>query len=316
MLYIFILPQTALMPLLIKDGMLIVKWSGTTTTSAIVKESSCAREYFILKGSKRSRMLMGMMPVRRRDKRASRNAFTATCVCEPFEAMFRCPMGLPGFRGKSGEDGIPGLPGPPGLPGLPGNFPKISYDFENRCRMCPPGDHGPQGRIGKPGEPGPAGEPGHSGERGRNGARGLKGHRGSRGFRGKNGRRGPPGFYGKLAHVYSLPARRGPKGKRGPRGPSGMGGGRGRPGKRGPRGRRGELGLDGEIGDPGVPGRRGPPGRSHHGPGPDAMYCPCPPRSNTRLFTSEGRKQTKSLHSMDCIHWNGMYAFNRMIAGK
>uniref|UniRef100_A0A0M3I0M4 Col_cuticle_N domain-containing protein n=1 Tax=Ascaris lumbricoides TaxID=6252 RepID=A0A0M3I0M4_ASCLU len=211
--------------------------------------------------------------------RAKRQSFPERCHCGP--SAEGCPAGPPGPRGDPGDKGPDGPDGKDGPPGVPGISTGPVQQIPTACIDCPPGPPGPPGPDGEPGEPGPPGHVGPEGRPGRPGPPGPIGEPGEPGPPGPEGRPGqpgPPGRDGKRG--------KGPKGPKGPAGPRGPPGEPGKDGERGPDGEPGDKGPDGRPGRDGRPGKDGRPGPAGSPglPGPDAHYCPCPPRSSVFLL--------------------------------
>ncbi|VDK45496.1 unnamed protein product [Anisakis simplex] len=214
-----------------------------------------------------------------------------------------CPPGRPGPPGPQGPPGEPGMSGNTGPPG--------------RCGR--PGPKGPEGDAGDPGMCGPIGPPGRPGAPGQDGKRG-RGPPGRKGAPGPRGPPGPPGNDGAKGEDGE-PGDKGPDGRCGKDGRPGKDGRTG-PGasevidesffyedsldkkEDSPR----SLFLPGTVVcEKGVDGYRPAacaeiipswpnkpvvfpkirlfrPG-SDGLPGPDAHYCPCPPRSAVFVVT-------------------------------
>ncbi|VDM58273.1 unnamed protein product [Angiostrongylus costaricensis] len=223
-------------------------------------------------------LLSGLFREKRKVRAGRQGALTGTilgdprmqCQCTLLDN--RCEMGPRGPPGDVGERGLDGRPGIRGQPGIQGSI--YIPGLPSGCIRCPPGPPGPPGPVGPRGSPGPPGTPGRP-SLGGIGLPGRPGPVGDPGLRGPPGRRGPDGSPGKDAVTGAgPPGFPGPPGQPGPPGSDGHPGGVGEPGPIGPAGPPGQPGRPGEPGAQGLRGAGGVPGR-------DAIYCPCPPRSNS-----------------------------------
>ncbi|KAK6009612.1 collagen triple helix repeat protein [Ostertagia ostertagi] len=187
----------------------------------------------------------------------------------------KCPPGPPG---PPGEPGLNGEDGEDGVPGQHGASEQGYSEGGGACITCPQGAPGPMGEDGPPGPPGNDGQPGDDGASNNElipGPPGPPGEPGASGQPGANGPDGEPGASGQ--RIVNVP------GPQGPPGPPGEPGSVGednyeQPPNAGPPGPPGPPGKDGAPGEPGEPGSQGTSG----GPGNDAAYCPCPPRTESQ----------------------------------
>ncbi|CAB04587.1 Nematode cuticle collagen N-terminal domain-containing protein [Caenorhabditis elegans] len=198
----------------------------------------------------------------------------SSCNCGPQPSNCPAgPAGPPGEPGQPGDDGAPGKAGDNGHDGIPS---PIDAYAQHDCIKCPAGAPGPAGPDGEAGAPGPDGQPGQDGPAGIDGAPGEAGPQGDAGAAGQDGEAGAPGPAGKNGQRgQGAPGPQGPEGPAGAAGQDGAPGEDGAPGAQGTEGIAGAPGKDGETGPDGAAGEAGGEGA----PGPDAAYCPCPPRT-------------------------------------